>query len=103
MKNKKLDVLIDSGYDFDIREGFENGWMMYKKYPLFASGYTFFIISLQMLFVLYLPDYAVIFGVFLAGPLSAGYFLAANKISQGESLLYPGFFWDFSTTYLWFW
>jgi len=68
---------------------------MYKKYPLFASGYTFFIISLQMLFVLYLPDYAVLFGVFLAGPLSAGYFLAVNKISQGESLLYPDFFMGF--------
>lgn len=92
MNNKKLDGLIDRGYDFDIREGFEKGWLMYKKYPAYASGYTFFVISLQMLFVLYLPDYAVIFGVFLAGPLSGGYFLAANKISQGELLLYPDFF-----------
>jgi uncharacterized membrane protein len=64
---------------------------MYKKYPAYASGYTFFILSLQMLFVLYLPDYAVLFGAFLAGPLYAGYYLAANKISQGESLIYPDF------------
>lgn len=92
MSNKKLDNLIDRGYDFDIREGFENGWLMYKKNWAFASGYTFFVISLYMLFVLYLPDYAALFGVFLAGPLFAGYFLAANRISQGELLLYPDFF-----------
>ncbi len=92
MINKNLDRLIEKGYDFDIREGFENGWLMYKKYAAYASGYTFFVISLQLIFVMYLPDYAVLFGVFLSGPLSAGYFLAANKISQGETLLYPDFF-----------
>lgn len=92
MSNQKLDALIEKGYDFDIRKGFEHGWLMYKKYPAYASGYTFFVLSIQMLFVLYLPDYAVLFGVFLAGPLSAGFFLAANKISQGEVLLYPDFF-----------
>ena len=92
MNNQKLDGLIEKGYDFDIREGFEQGWLMYKKYPAYATGYTFFVISLQLLFALYLPDYAVLFGVFLAGPLSAGYYLAANKISQGEPLLYPDFF-----------
>jgi uncharacterized membrane protein len=92
MNNRKLDSLIAKGYDFDIRDGFQNGWLMYKKNWAYASGYTFFIISLLMFFVYYLPDYASLFGVFLAGPLTAGYFLAANKISQGEVLVYPDFF-----------
>nr|MBI1231475.1 hypothetical protein [Cytophagales bacterium] len=92
MNNRKLDALITKGYDFDIREAFEQGWLMFKKFPAFSAGYTFFIISIQLMFVLYLPDYAVLFGIFLAGPLSAGYFLAANKISQGDTLIYPDYF-----------
>lgn len=92
MNQQKLDQLIENGYDFDIREAFENGWVMFKKYPAYAAGFTFFVISVQLFFVLYIPDYALVFGVFLAAPLTAGYFLAANKITQGLFLVYSDFF-----------
>lgn len=92
MNRKKLEKLIDNGYDFDIREAFENAWLMFKRYPAYSAGFTFFIISLQMLFVLYFPQYVVMFGLFLSGPLTAGYYLAANKMTQDEVLFYPDFF-----------
>ncbi len=55
-------------------------------------GYALFILSVQFLFVLYIPDFLLVFTLFLAGPLLAGFFLAANKISQEETLEYPDFF-----------
>lgn len=92
MRKEKFEGLLAQGYDFDIREAFEKGWDMFRKYPAYAAGFTFFIISLQLLFVMYLADYAVFFGVFLSAPLTAGYFLAANKISQEQPVVYPDFF-----------
>ncbi|MCC5936337.1 MAG: hypothetical protein JJU34_03555 [Lunatimonas sp.] len=92
MNHQKLDQLIERGYDFDIREAFEHAWAMFRKYPAYCAGFSFFIISVQLLFVLYIPDYALLFGVFLAGPLTAGYFLAANKITQGHLLINSDFF-----------
>ncbi|EON75067.1 hypothetical protein ADIS_4556 [Lunatimonas lonarensis] len=92
MNHRKLDQLIETGYDFDIREAFENGWNMFRTYPAYSAGFTFFVIFLQLFFLVYLSDYALLFGVFLAAPLTAGYFLAANKITQGNLLIYPDFF-----------
>ncbi len=65
---------------------------MFKAYPGFSMGYALFILSIQFLFLIYIPDFILVFTLFLAGPLFAGFFLVANKISQGESLEYPDYF-----------
>ena len=58
-------------------------------------GYTAFIMLLQVTFALYLTDISFVFTIFLAGPLYAGFFLVANKISRNEEVLYPDFFTGF--------
>jgi uncharacterized membrane protein len=40
----------------------------------------------------YAEDYLFIFTIFLAGPLFAGFYLVANKISRNEQVIYPDFF-----------
>jgi uncharacterized membrane protein len=92
MKKKDLDLLIAKGYNFDIERSFINGWEMFKINPLYSMGYGTLILSIQFMFALYLNDIAVLFSVFLAGPLYAGFFLVANKISRNEEVVYPDFF-----------
>ena len=95
MKNSKLDELIVRGYEIDIEKAFTDGWGIFKSKPLFTTGYAAFILMLQVAFALYLTDFSFVFTVFLAGPLYAGFFLVANKISRGEEILYPDFFGGF--------
>ncbi|WP_114752613.1 hypothetical protein [Pleomorphovibrio marinus] len=92
MNKEKLNLLIEQKQDFKIGETLKISWEMFKQYPGFSMGYALFILSVQFLFVLYIPDFLLVFTLFLAGPLLAGFFLAANKISQEETLEYPDFF-----------
>lgn len=95
MKNNKLDELIVKGYEVDIEKAFRDGWEIFKAKPLFTIGYAAFILLLQVTFALYLTDFSFVFTIFLSGPLYAGFFLVANKISRGEEVLYPDFFGGF--------
>jgi|GEM_PF-252266 len=95
MKKEKVEELIAKGYDIDIEQAFRNGWEMFKVLPLYSMLYGIFIISLQVLFAFYLSDIAFVFTVFLAGPLYAGFFLVANKISRNVEVTYPDFFTGF--------
>lgn len=95
MKKEKIDELVATGYDFEIEKSFRDGWEMFKSKPLYSMSYTTFIIILQLSFALYMSDFAFIFTVFLAAPLYSGFFLAANKISRGEEVLYSDFFTGF--------
>jgi len=92
MKKEKIDELIARGYDIDIEKAFRNGWDMFKAQPFYSMLYGVFGLSVQIFFTVYLPDYAFIFSVFLAGPLYAGFFLVANKISRNVEVTYPDFF-----------
>ncbi|GGF42001.1 hypothetical protein [Echinicola rosea] len=68
MTKLQLNKLIERGYDFDIQTVFMEGWTLFKQQPVFSIGYTGFVISLELLFLLYLKEYALLFSVFLAGP-----------------------------------
>ncbi|AWW29782.1 hypothetical protein DN752_06425 [Echinicola strongylocentroti] len=96
MTKLQLNKLIERGYDFDIQEVFKEGWELFKKQPLFAMGYTGFIISLELLFVIYLKEYALLFSIFLAGPLFSGFYLVANQLKSEEKVVYTDFFKGFS-------
>lgn len=92
MDKNSITRLISTGYDFDVKEVFQKGWGLFAQKPLLSVGYTGFIISLQMLFILYLKEYAILYSVFLAGPLFSGFYLVANKLKSGEEIIYPDFF-----------
>ncbi len=96
MKENKLDRLIEVGYDFDLVEAFRAGWDMFQVKPLYSMAYGMLIVSCQIMFAVYLNDIAFVFSLFLAGPLYAGFFLVANKISRNEEVIYPDFFTGFS-------
>lgn len=95
MKKEKIEELIATGYDIDIEQAFRNGWEMFKVLPLYSMLYGIFILSVQVVFAVYMSDLAFVFSVFLAGPLYAGFFLVANKISRNVEVTYPDFFTGF--------
>lgn len=96
MSKEKLALLRQQGYDFDIQEIFVRAWKMYLKEPLQSSAFVMFIFSLQLLAFLYLKDFAILQGIFLAPPLYSGFYLVANKISQKQQVVYPDFFKGFN-------
>jgi len=92
MDKNSITRLIASGYDFDVKEAFQHGWELFTIKPLLSIGYTGFIISLQLLFILYLREYSILYSVFLSGPLFSGFYFVANKLKSGEEIIYPDFF-----------
>lgn len=96
MSKEKLASLRERGYDFDIKDIFLRAWQMYLKEPLQSSAFMMFILSLQFLAILYLKDFALLQGIFLAPPLYSGFYLVANKISLQQQIVYQDFFKGFS-------
>ncbi len=95
MVKEKLDALIAEGYDFDIREAFEKAWKIFAAQPVLSIAYTMLIVSIQLLFFVYLGDLTLLYSIFLAPPLFTGFYLAANKINQDLPVTYPDFFQGF--------
>lgn len=95
MNRKSLLLLLDEGYDFDIEESFRKGWEIFKDNAVNSLAYMMFIASIQLLVVLYLPEFMLLYSILLFPALIGGFFLVANKTSQNEPVHYPDFFQGF--------
>jgi len=95
MNRKSLLLLLDEGYDFDIEDSFRKGWDIFKFNAVNSLAYMMFIVSIQLLVVLYLPEFMLLYSILLFPALIAGFFLVANKTSQNEPVNYPDFFQGF--------
>jgi uncharacterized membrane protein len=92
MDQIKLQRIIDSGVDFNISIIIDKAWEMFKARALFHIGFAFLISTIQLAFTLYLEDFVFIYSIFLAPPLVAGFYLVANRMSQGEYVDFQNFF-----------
>ena len=92
MDKKHLDQIVEGSFDFDIKKALIKGWETYNKVTIYSISFTLLILSLQFLFMYYAEDFIFVFSFFLAGPLFAGFYLVANKISLDEKVIYPDFF-----------
>jgi uncharacterized membrane protein len=88
----KVDRLLTVPVEVDIKASFEKAWTLYKAYPFFFSLYMLLIVSIQGMVVIYVQAYMIVYSALLAPPLYAGFYLVANKISRGETVIYPDFF-----------
>lgn len=97
MQNLKLEKLIASAeIRFDIKDAFIKAWEMYKSQALLHSSFMLLMLSLQGIFVLYAPQFTLVYSIILAPPLYTGFFLVANKISIGEKVNYGDYFAGFN-------
>jgi hypothetical protein len=92
MDRRKLEQIIAGGVDFQIQEILEKAWALFKARAAFHVGYMFLIASIQVAFTLYLKDFISVFTILLAPALIAGFYLVANRISQGDYLDFQNYF-----------
>jgi hypothetical protein len=95
MNKKSLVLLLDEGYDFNIEASFRKGWEIFKDNAVNSVAYMMFIASIQLLVVVYLPEFMLLYSILLFPALIGGFFLVANKTSQNEAVQYPDFFQGF--------
>ncbi|MEN2282372.1 hypothetical protein AAGF08_09560 [Algoriphagus sp. SE2] len=92
MDQIKLQRIIDSGVDFNISKIIDKAWAMFKARAMFHIGFAFLILNIQFVFTFYLEDFVFIYSIFLAPPLVAGFYLVANRMSQGEYVDFQNYF-----------
>jgi len=92
MDPRKLEQIIAGGVDFQIQELLEKAWVLFKARAAFHLGFMFIIGSTQVAFTVYLKDFLSIYTILLAPALVAGFYLVANRISQGEYLDFQNYF-----------
>ncbi|MBC6366776.1 hypothetical protein [Algoriphagus sp. AK58] len=95
MEEARLNRLLTVPVDFDIKESFAKAWELFKAQALLHIIYMMLILSIQGIVVIYIQEYMILYSALLAPPLYSGFFLVANKISRGESVMYPDFFGGF--------
>lgn len=106
MDQAKIQRIIDSGVDFDIKEILTKAWEMFKSRALFHVGYMVLIATIQAFFALYLKDFTFLYSLFLAPPIVCGFYLVANRQSQNEYIDFQNYFdgfkywWNLVTTNL---
>ncbi|MBS9524892.1 hypothetical protein KIH41_11720 [Litoribacter ruber] len=92
MEKKNIEKLLERGYDFDIRAAFEKAFEMFSQNAINCVAYSMLILSVQLLVATYVPELTLVYSIFLFPALVGGFFLVANKISQGDAIVYPDFF-----------
>lgn len=96
MDSERFERLLESDWQLDFQGVFIKAWELFKSQALLFVTFTLLIFSTAMLFVVYLQPYTILFSALLAPPLYAGFYLVANRISRGESVIYPDFFAGFN-------
>ncbi len=100
MHYPKLEKLLSSPLDFDIQQSFAKAWGIYKSQVLLYVSFMMLLLSLQGVFVLYLREFTLIYSLLLAPALYAGFYLVANKASQGMPVAYGDFLGGFGYWFL---
>jgi len=71
------------------------GWEIFAQNAVNSLAYMMFVASIQLLVVLYLPEFMLFYSILLFPALIGGFFLIANKSCQNEPVTYPEFFQGF--------
>ena len=95
MNEDRLNRLLTVPVEFDIKDSFAKAWELFKAQALLHVLFMMLILSIQGLTVIYFKDYMILYSALLAPPLYSGFFLVANKISRGETVIYPDYFGGF--------
>ena len=83
----KIDDIIENGYALRVSDYISGGFQMVKDNLGLFVGYTL------LMFIINSIAGMVPFGALAVGaPLSAGFFIAANRISEGDELEFSDFF-----------
>lgn len=99
MNPEKLQRLLESEVDFDLKAAFAKAWGIFQSRALLHVSFMFLVLTVQAGFVLYLEEYLLLYSLLIAPPLYSGLYLVANKISLGLPVSYSDYFGGFQ--YFW--
>lgn len=85
--------LIDNGYEFKLGDYINRGFEIFKKDPGPFIGFSILFLILTAISAI-----TVIGVFFVAGPLTAGFYIYANKVANDEPRTFSDFFSGFNQT-----
>lgn len=94
---QKLQRILDQGYEFRLGDYIGQGFSLFQKQIGLFMGFTlvFFLIVIVANFVPIVGPIAV--NLFLTPPLICGFYLVADKLRRGESVVFNDFFKGFDS------
>jgi hypothetical protein len=96
MTPTQIEKLFQQFPEFSIQESLSKGWELFKMQWLNTVAFTLLVFTLQGVLTHYLKDYALIISIIISPPLTAGFFLVANRISRGVEVTFSNYFDGFS-------
>ncbi|HSF56100.1 MAG TPA: hypothetical protein VLA71_20260 [Algoriphagus sp.] len=96
MTQAQIQKLFQQYPEFSIQESIIKGWELFKAQPLNSVAFTMLIFTIQLISTFYLKDFSLLISILISPPLSAGFFLVANRISRGVEVQFSNFFEGFS-------
>lgn len=96
MTQAQIQKLFQQYPEFSIQESLKKGWEYFKAQPLNSLAFAMLIFSLQGISTIYLKDYSLLISIIVSPPLTAGFFLVANRISRGVEVQFSNYFEGFS-------
>ncbi|SEG47124.1 DUF2189 domain-containing protein [Algoriphagus boritolerans] len=96
MRPSQIQRLFQQFPEFSIQENISKGWELFKVQWLNTIAFTLLVFSIQGFGTYYLKDYALLVSVVISPPLTAGYFLVANRVSRGVEVTFANYFDGFS-------
>jgi uncharacterized membrane protein len=96
MTPTQIEKLFQQFPEFSIQESLSKGWEMFKVQWLNTVAFTLLVFTLQGVLTHYLKDYALLISIVISPPLTAGFFLVANRISRGVEVSFSNYFDGFS-------
>lgn len=96
MTQAQIQKLFQQYPEFSIQESLNKGWEFFKAQPLNSVAFAMLIFSIQGISTIYLEDYSLLISIVISPPLTAGFFLVANRISRGVEVQFSSYFDGFS-------
>ena len=96
MTPKQLEKLFRFFPEFSIQESLLKGWDYFRAQPLNSVAFTLLVFSIQGISTYFLDDFSLVLSILISPPLTAGFFLVANRISRGVEVEFSSFFDGFS-------
>lgn len=96
MTPTQIEKLFRQFPEFSIQESLSKGWELFKEQWLNTIAFSMLVFTLQGFSTYYLEDYALLVSVVISPPLTAGFFLVANRISRGVEVNFANYFDGFS-------
>lgn len=89
---QKMEQMLHEPVNFSIDNALKRGWEMYKTNPGLFIAFFLIIIAVSAGATYFLEDFASLVTIFISPALTAGFYLAANRVSREEVLEFSHFF-----------